>query len=565
MTYRSIFAAAFRRACYALDVPARIEFRVSRAILEQKAPTCHGALAPRNAVELALRERALATHGALVEGPVLIDAMWRNPGYWLRASLLRAALGTAHCEEVALTGRHKSIEQAQTARALGIRHVVQAADFSGDRRSIRTAARELVARTRTPEDILAWNLPCGMPAKIVYDSLLKAQRSAAVDVRSAAFERQVAEILGDIERSARLLDSVSPGLVIVSHVIQSTYGSLAWQALSRGIQTVLAFGNYGVPRYYRLRKPDEIFDVVNMPDAATLDAIPREHADRLAEVGAGHVRLRLSGATDDLGAHFAFRRATDRPDRASVCARFGWDPETPIIAVYAANWFDFPHACGMEQFRDYLDWLNVTLAGAQSNRSANWLFRAHPADLWYGGVTLADLMPANGAGHIRLCPTEWNGAAVADFADGVVTVMGTAGVEYACLGKPALIADRGWYSRSGIGVFPGSRQAYIDALGTSWWSTWNREIGVRRASIMAGIYFGRSKDRAGIVAPDDTQQDALYEWQSKLLTERQIEFDKEVDGVREWWGSSEPSYHVFKMLSSKAVDVSNVDHGLIAG
>src|SRR4030095_9978942 len=55
------------------------------------------------------------------EGEVLIDAQFDNPNYWLRVSLLRAALGLAYGNETGLLGGFRRDECSRTMRILGIR------------------------------------------------------------------------------------------------------------------------------------------------------------------------------------------------------------------------------------------------------------------------------------------------------------------------------------------------------------------------------------------------------------------------------------------------------------
>lgn len=559
MTLRSSLAAGLRRAAAALDVPPRVAFPLLRFVEEPAEAGDAATRAARGRVEAWLGARVARTDAARIDGPVLIDAMWRNPGYWLRASLLRTALGTPQRREVALLGRYQSREQSASARAMGIPETLCFPALPVDARKIRSAAAALAAGTRTADDIAGWRLPGGVPPEIAYDTLLKMQRSAVVDVGSSAFVRQVAEILFDIECAARTLDAVDPKFMVLSHTIKSSFGSLAWLALSRGIETVLAFGNYGVPRFYRLRAPDDVFRAMDMPDARTINLLSRPVADALAEVGRRHVELRLSGKTDDVGAHYAFRRAADAPTRDDVLAKFGWDPAKKIVVVYAPNWFDYPHTCGLTNFRDYLDWVQTTIAAAKENDSVNWLFRAHPADAWYGGVTLSDLVPATLPAHIRLCPIEWNGGAVAAFADAVTTVMGTAGLEYPCLGKPALLADRGWYSVAGVAVVAESREDYVAALKSPWWRRWDGDTARRRARIVAGLYFGMPADRPAAASPDDAQQTRLYAWQDEMLRNDPAAFEAEVASIVAWWNSGDAAYHAHKMLGATAWRPGNID------
>ena len=64
--------------------------------------------------------------------------------------------------------------------------------------------------------------------------------------------------------------------------------------------------------------------------------------------------------------------------------------------------------------RELAEWLGATFEAAANNPRANWLFRGHPSDDWYGGMKLRDLMPADRPQHVALAPEDWHGGAVMD-------------------------------------------------------------------------------------------------------------------------------------------------------
>ena len=105
----------------------------------------------------------------------------------------------------------------------------------------------------------------------------------------------------------------------------------------------------------------------------------------------GYLSARLEGRADDTAAVVSFSQRKDEIDRENLFRRFGWDPKKPVVAVYASNYFDFPHKSGMSRFRDFEDWIVTTHAVAKVTPAFNWLFKAHPLDERFGGVTLTDI------------------------------------------------------------------------------------------------------------------------------------------------------------------------------
>ena len=526
--------------------------------LGRRAATYVRLLSPRALAERARTSRArAATDRVLAQLPstaspaaacVLVDAMYDNPNYWIRYGLLRASLGLSRAREIGVLGAYRARECRRTLERLGVSDVVRITDLKEGRGAHRAEAARLLARTGTADDILGWRLPDDFPPDFVYDGLLKRQRAAVVDLEDPRLLGYVAEALASIAASRRLLDDHPAELVVLSHAVNFQFASLAWLALKRGIPALLAQGFYGVSRFTKLARPEDLYDTIDRPTGRDLMQLGPGRAERLATTGRAYLDERWSGRTDDLGALYAFQRASEMPTRERIADRFGWDAERPIIAVYASNWFDFPHPCGMTHFRDFLDWMRVTLDAAIGNRRVNWLFKAHPCDAWYGGVTLSDLLPPLDAHpHVRLVPTEWNGSALLRAVDGLVTVHGTAGVEFAAARKPVLVADRGWYHDAGFVRWPRSRAEYLEALATDWWKDLDLDATAHRAQVFAGWYFTRPAWHGGFVLEDDPRQAAIYRTAPRLLVDHPAALARELATIAEWFASPHRHYHTYKM------------------
>jgi hypothetical protein len=477
----------------------------------------------------------------------MVDGTWDNPNYWFRYSLLRSALGLASSQEVGVIGPYARRAVAGTFEQFDIKAVCDITQSPLSPSEARLAARRLLARTREPSDILRWELPEQLPASIIYDGILKRQRSATVDLRDSDLVGVVAEALQAIAAVTSLLEQRRPSLVVLSHAINFHCGALAWGAARRGIPAIVIYGNYGVPRFWKIHKPEDLVDCVGSPTAEGIDSLAPAAAELLTSRGRRYLSARFSGQTADIGALYAYQRRRDHIERAELCRRFGWDPRKRIVAVYASNWFDFPHGCGMTQFTDFLDWLNATITTASEATHVNWLFKAHPCDEWYGGVTLSDLLKVDAPPHIRLADLGWNGAALMQAVDAVVTVLGTAGLEFAALGKPVLVADRGWYHDAGFVVWPRTRDEYLAALRRNWWEQLDPTEQKRRADIFAGWYFGYPEWQGGLLLHDDSEQGILYSDYLPMLAAERPTLAREIDSIKRWWRSPHRHYHVWKV------------------
>ena len=487
----------------------------------------------------------------------LIDGMFDNPGYWYRLNVFRAALGLDRCDEVGLTGPYSADASRKTLNRFGISRVLAFDDLADAAQATRLDAKRLAADIRRPEDVLDLQLPHGLPASILYDAILKRQRSAVVDVADPRLEQDICQCLVAIRSAERAIDRFDPDVVCLSHAINLRYAALAWLSAKAGRNPVVLFGNYGVPRFWRLKEPDDIFDCIDRPKGSDIDALPAGQARRLEEIGREYLKLRFDGKTTDIGGSYAFSRAS-MGSPSGLLDEIGWTSDKPIVAVYASNWFDFPHASGMREFRDFLDWIEATLQAAANNSSVNWLFKAHPCDKWYGGVTLKHLMPPSLPSHIRMVPERWTGTDAMSVATALVTYHGTAALEYAAVEKPVLLADRGWYDDCDFTLSARSRQEYLGLLASNWFERLDTAACSRRAAIFSGWYFCTPTWQRDGVLPDDSSQDGMYPALLRHINHRHDVVSTEVQTVRSWYEAGQRFYHTFKMRQADEYGLSNI-------
>lgn len=541
--------AALRRAYGQVVTHWRDYSATGRAIAEKRAAT-----------DRLLDEVARNTPYCF-DGTVLVDGMWDNPNYWLRFSLLRGALGLAHANEVGVLGEFRRRHCRATFERLGIRAIESFPDLPAPAGIARRSA-ELVQRTKSADDILGWDLPEGVHPAIVYDGILKRQRLASVDIHDPQFADHVGAALTAIDRGRQLLDRHRVDLVVITHPLNFTYGALAWQALARGIPVVLPFGAFGTLRFTRFSQPTDLFSYHDRPDGADIDGLSSQKAEALAELGRRYLAHRLDGLTGDLPSQYAFQRYRGYVDRELLCRHFGWNPQKPIVAFYAANWYDWPHQLGMTQFSDFLDWTSTTHEVARNNDRVNWLFKPHPAEEWFGGISLAEVFSRFGnVPHIGLADKAWNNTRIQQSIDALITYHGTAGIEFAASGKPVLVPDRGNYDGCGFVKVARSREHYLDLLSSEWWNDIELGDARRRAEIFAGWWFCMPEWQGSFVLGDDARQNALYDLIPDLVNKNRMTVDRELREIREWWDSGERYYHTRKMANAERYRLSNISGG----
>ncbi|EJF1849996.1 hypothetical protein LSA40_004548, partial [Escherichia coli] len=135
------------------------------------------------------------------------------------------------------------------------------------------------------------------------------------------------------------------------------------------------------------------------------------------------------------------------------------------VVVMSHAFSDSPHVGEGLLFNDYYDFLEKTLIRLNKNRNINCFVKAHPSSyMWNEKGGVESLIEANQLDNIYMMPVDLNTNSIADFADSIVTAKGTAGLEFSCLGIPAVTAGKGYYAGFGITLEPESVQSYYNIL-----------------------------------------------------------------------------------------------------
>jgi hypothetical protein len=93
------------------------------------------------------------------------------------------------------------------------------------------------------------------------------------------------------------------------------------------------------------------------------------------------------------------------------------------------------------------------------------VIKPHPSVSIYGEEGVVEKMVENLVSrNVSICPTDLNTRSLSDCADALVTVHGTAGLEFSCLGVPAVLAGSPFYSGFGFTIEPGSIAQYESTL-----------------------------------------------------------------------------------------------------
>ncbi len=135
------------------------------------------------------------------------------------------------------------------------------------------------------------------------------------------------------------------------------------------------------------------------------------------------------------------------------------------VVVMVHCFSDAPHGVGDNLHKDYYEWFVETLKIIRDINNVNWIIKGHPGHYAYGESGMTEkLFEKYKSNNMRWFPEKYSTSTVAKFADVILTIRGTAGMEMACQGIPCVLAGKSYYSDGEYAITPETIEEYNDVL-----------------------------------------------------------------------------------------------------
>lgn len=153
-------------------------------------------------------------------------------------------------------------------------------------------------------------------------------------------------------------------------------------------------------------------------------------------------------------------------DREELEKKMGLHKGRKNVVVCCHTLSESAHRCSEQAYEDTYTWVEETMKFVRDKNNANWIIKVHPiAAMKYGeGGVVEGLYEKYKSDNLFLFPDEYNSALVGQLADAVITIYGTVGCEYSCLGIPVILAGKAVYSGFGYTVDAFTREEYEKVL-----------------------------------------------------------------------------------------------------
>lgn len=313
-------------------------------------------------------------------------------------------------------------------------------------------------KLKTPEDILGIEFESIKTGDLIYDDIIRSTKQPTISKINHRVFLEISRSLYYYFQYKNLFKTRIYKYYISTHTAYSQYGLLCRLSLANGAKVIettdikmsmfSGISCQSLPTYHEGIK-------------STIAKELREKSFNQRQVKSAEHSLnrRLNaeiGESDAKNAHSGKLYA-----RSELRTKRSIPQDNKIIFILAHVFSDSPHISSGMLYSDYYQWLKKTLSICQKSQGVSWIVKPHPSSDLYNEAGLVEKMISDAASdNIHLCPKDLNTKSLEQCADGIVTVHGTAGLEYSCLGIPTLLAGRAFYSGFGFTIDPESVDAY---------------------------------------------------------------------------------------------------------
>lgn len=316
---------------------------------------------------------------------------------------------------------------------------------------------------RTPEQLLDLHLGRIKVGDLIYDEVLRTTRLPTIQFINWAVYRVMVRSWFYYYQYHLLFSLKKYSCYVATHTAYPEYGLLCRVALQRKVVVVetsdiqmsvyRSIGEKDLPTYHQ-----GIGAAIRAELAANeVDISERE------TLGLESLRRRFESEIKQIDAQKAYSgRVYTRSD---LLTTLGIAADCRIGFVLAHVFCDSPHLSSSMLHADYYRWLADTIESCVDARNIVWIVKPHPSSALYGEDGLVEaLVRDKGADNIYICPQDLNTSSLVNCADVILTVHGTAGLEYSCLGIPVVLAGTPFYAGFGFAHEPQALGEYHEVV-----------------------------------------------------------------------------------------------------
>ena len=427
----------------------------------------------------ALWEGVSSSAGSLEKKVILIDLLVLHPPYLHGILLVAKYLQMhTHARIVGVVSSSESIPRLQgLLQSFGITEVLPISDQFQKNVELPGELIDRLQKANSPNEyrelVLGTTISDSEIGYLLYDSML---RELSIPTLKSYDERILRFYWAAINYDRVFQEYFNENEVIATvqgHVIYLMYGMMAHVALRNG---ATVYGrkpgtNPSSIRRYRCLSEIKAFEIdFSKKD---FDYVYKNKKDEALKLARQYMKNRFSGKkTPGTNPYVPESFSSEKKafSRKLFSEKVGTDNDKPYVFLMCHQFSDAPHCDYRDMIHhDYYDWLEDTLSIVSNIEGVNWVVKPHPEDKYYSkkdcAVELTEKFMER-FDNIYLCPTEINTRSLLEIADIVVTVRGSATIEFPAHGIPCITtgAGKSCHPELGFTISPSTRSEYVDTL-----------------------------------------------------------------------------------------------------
>lgn len=302
---------------------------------------------------------------------------------------------------------------------------------------------------------------------LIYNTYLRETGAVTISEIETNIFRWIFRAVSLVDTFRELLDNTCPEVLLTCDIPYLRSGVPARVAVQQDIDVIAPLRNSG---FTRIRSVDELQQGRMQPDTTLFESTFSKYQDALVTAGQRYIRQRMDNEVSDSDANLAYDNTKRTLQQSELYSQPGLNESNPNALVMSHVLTDAVLEGKYQLFQDYYTWLEKTIEHAAEQSDTNWIIKEHPSIGRYNcDVTAADLVNRITAEcdstSIYMLPDAVNTASLVDIADTIITINGTAGMEFASYGIPPILAGDSSYSGFGFTHEPETKAAYFDLLG----------------------------------------------------------------------------------------------------
>jgi len=316
---------------------------------------------------------------------------------------------------------------------------------------------------RTPQQLLNIHLGGIKIGDLIYDEVLRSTKQPTIRAINWPVYKVMVRSWYYYYQYHLFLNMGRYRYYIATHTAYPEYGLLCRVALQRGIvvietsdiqmSTYDSIGERNLPTYHQGINTEIRADLA----AGGKSVIERELLAR------DSLRRRLDSEIKQIDAQKAYSGRAYAPEELRAALNI---PDDHRIGFVVAHIFcDSPHLSSSMLHADYFRWLENSIDCCAESDGISWVVKPHPSCALYKEEGMVEaLVQTTGAANVHICPKDLNTSSLRACADVLLTVHGTAGLEYACFGIPTVLAGTPFYAGFGFTQEPQTLDEYTVAV-----------------------------------------------------------------------------------------------------